>query len=83
MCIFKSQYIIEGSFPGERVGPEPTTEKFVAIMGHKEERLIPGNAAGILLQFQNNLFVTINIVCNFTAISSEFPFSGLQKVMQN
>jgi GTPase SAR1 family protein len=52
------KYIIEDSFPGERVGPEPTTEKFVAIMGGKEERLTPGHAA---------------------AISSEFPFSGLQK----
>jgi EH domain-containing protein 1 len=32
-------------YPGSNVGPEPTTDRFVAIMNGREERLIPGNAA--------------------------------------
>ena len=33
-------------FPGSRIGPEPTTDKFVAVMHNpNKERVIPGNAA--------------------------------------
>eukprot|EP00586_Coscinodiscus_wailesii_P012546 CAMPEP_0172510816 /NCGR_PEP_ID=MMETSP1066-20121228/231661_1 /TAXON_ID=671091 /ORGANISM="Coscinodiscus wailesii, Strain CCMP2513" /LENGTH=405 /DNA_ID=CAMNT_0013289961 /DNA_START=113 /DNA_END=1330 /DNA_ORIENTATION=+ len=38
------EHLIGRKFPGERVGPEPTTDKFVAIMRGDEERVIPGNA---------------------------------------
>ena len=34
-------------FPGSRIGPEPTTDGFSAIMYGSEERLIPGNALTI------------------------------------
>ena len=34
-------------FPGSRVGPEPTTDGFSAIMYGSEERQIPGNALTI------------------------------------
>lgn len=34
--------------PGSRIGPEPTTDRFVAVMASKHgERLVPGNAAAI------------------------------------
>ena len=36
--------LIGKKFPGQRIGPEPTTDKFVAIMDGEEERVIPGNA---------------------------------------
>ncbi|EKX50831.1 hypothetical protein GUITHDRAFT_157255 [Guillardia theta CCMP2712] len=32
-------------YPGSRVGPEPTTDGFVAIMQGQEPRVLPGNAA--------------------------------------
>ena len=39
------QHLIGKPFPGERIGPEPTTDKFVAIMNSdEEERVVPGNA---------------------------------------
>ena len=38
------QYLMEGPYPGAHIGPEPTTDRFVAIMHGKEEVLIPGNA---------------------------------------
>jgi len=38
------RYLLEGNYPGANIGPEPTTDRFVAVMGGKEEMIIPGNA---------------------------------------
>uniref|UniRef100_A0A6U3C2T6 Calmodulin n=1 Tax=Lotharella globosa TaxID=91324 RepID=A0A6U3C2T6_9EUKA len=38
------KYLLERDFPGMRVGPEPTTDRFACIMDGKNERIIPGNA---------------------------------------
>ncbi|KAM4628117.1 EH domain-containing protein 2-like [Polymixia lowei] len=38
------RYLIEQDFPGSRVGPEPTTDCFTAIMHGEAEGIIPGNA---------------------------------------
>mmetsp|Transcript_32686 Transcript_32686/g.47978 ORF Transcript_32686/g.47978 Transcript_32686/m.47978 type:complete len:579 (+) Transcript_32686:100-1836(+) len=38
------KYILQRDFPGIRIGPEPTTDRFVAIMHGRDERIIPGNA---------------------------------------
>ncbi|KAM8902499.1 EH domain-containing protein 2-like isoform 2-T3 [Spinachia spinachia] len=38
------RYLIEEDFPGSRVGPEPTTDCFTALMHGGVEGVIPGNA---------------------------------------
>uniref|UniRef100_A0A8D8UWG9 EH domain-containing protein 1 n=1 Tax=Cacopsylla melanoneura TaxID=428564 RepID=A0A8D8UWG9_9HEMI len=38
------KYLLEKDFPGLRIGPEPTTDRFIIIMDGKEEAIIPGNA---------------------------------------
>ncbi|CAH0550297.1 unnamed protein product [Brassicogethes aeneus] len=38
------RFLLEREFPGMRVGPEPTTDRFVAVMYDKSEGMIPGNA---------------------------------------
>lgn len=38
------KYLLEQEFPGMRVGPEPTTDSFIAVMHGERERVIPGNA---------------------------------------
>jgi hypothetical protein len=38
------RYLIGKDFPGQRIGPEPTTDRFTAVMDGPEERIIPGNA---------------------------------------
>jgi len=38
------KYLLESDFPGIRIGPEPTTDKFIAIMHGKNEGVVPGNA---------------------------------------
>jgi len=38
------RYILEQDFPGIRIGPEPTTDGFIAVMHDEQEGIIPGNA---------------------------------------
>uniref|UniRef100_A0AAY4B3K4 Achaete scute target 1 n=1 Tax=Denticeps clupeoides TaxID=299321 RepID=A0AAY4B3K4_9TELE len=38
------RYLLEQDFPGMRIGPEPTTDSFIAVMHGDIEGLVPGNA---------------------------------------
>ncbi|CAH1121161.1 unnamed protein product [Ceutorhynchus assimilis] len=38
------KYLLEREFPGIRIGPEPTTDRFIAVMHDEKEGIIPGNA---------------------------------------
>ncbi|CAN7938169.1 unnamed protein product [Ixodes hexagonus] len=38
------KYVLERDFPGMRIGPEPTTDGFIAVMYSDHEGVIPGNA---------------------------------------
>lgn len=38
------RYLLEQDFPGIRIGPEPTTDRFIAVMYGDDEGSIPGNA---------------------------------------
>lgn len=39
-----NSYLLEQDFPGMRIGPEPTTDSFIAVMHGDTEGVIPGNA---------------------------------------
>lgn len=39
-----SRYLLEQDFPGMRIGPEPTTDSFIAVMYGETEGNVPGNA---------------------------------------
>jgi len=41
------EYLLRKPFPGSRIGPEPTTDKFVAVMYGEDEKVIPGNALSV------------------------------------
>jgi len=41
------QYMLQRKFPGQRVGPEPTTDRFISVMYDKEDQVIPGNALSV------------------------------------
>jgi len=41
------RYLLEKDFPGMNIGPEPTTDRFNAVMWSTEERVIPGNTAAV------------------------------------
>jgi len=41
------KYMLGRDFPGSRIGPEPTTDKFACLINGPEERTIPGNALSV------------------------------------
>lgn len=44
------RYMLERDFPGSRIGPEPTTDRFLAVMSARpgqSEGIVPGNAAAV------------------------------------
>jgi EH domain-containing protein 1 len=52
-------------FPGQRIGPEPTTDRFMAVMHGDNEKTVPGNALTVApgspfggLKFFGNNFLT-------------------------
>ncbi|MGH0161500.1 UNVERIFIED_CONTAM: hypothetical protein FKN15_040997 [Acipenser sinensis] len=51
------RYLLEQDIPGSRVGPEPTTDSFTAIMHGEVEGLIPGN---VLIVDPNKPFRKLN-----------------------
>eukprot|EP00397_Hematodinium_sp_SG-2012_P015691 GEMP01015985.1.p1 GENE.GEMP01015985.1~~GEMP01015985.1.p1 ORF type:complete len:530 (+),score=95.83 GEMP01015985.1:214-1803(+) len=38
------RHLLERDYPGLRIGPEPTTDKFVCVLGGPSEQVVPGNA---------------------------------------
>ena len=38
------KYLLGRSFPNQHIGPEPTTDRFVAVMYGDQEKVTPGNA---------------------------------------
>ncbi|XP_046583814.1 EH domain-containing protein 3-like [Haliotis rubra] len=38
------RYLLEADFPGIRIGPEPTTDRFIAVMYGDQDGMVPGNA---------------------------------------
>ncbi|XP_074598900.1 putative achaete scute target 1 isoform X2 [Brevipalpus obovatus] len=38
------RYLLEQDFPGIRIGPEPTTDKFIIVMHGSQDTVTPGNA---------------------------------------
>ena len=46
------RYLLERDFPGMRVGPEPTTDRFMAVMHGPHEQTTPGNALTLNPKFQ-------------------------------
>jgi len=41
------EFMLDRPFPGSRIGPEPTTDRFVAVMHGDTDRVIPGNAVAV------------------------------------
>lgn len=70
---------MEQDFPGMRIGPEPTTDGFIAVMYGENEGVVPGNALVVdpkkpfrkLNAFGNSFLnrYEFNLLCDFVKIS--------------
>ncbi|KAG0621415.1 hypothetical protein M758_3G018000 [Ceratodon purpureus] len=41
------KHLLRSSYPGAHIGPEPTTDRFVVVMGGPDERNVPGNTIAV------------------------------------
>ncbi|KAK4485028.1 hypothetical protein RD792_007636 [Penstemon davidsonii] len=41
------KHLLKCSYPGAHIGPEPTTDRFIAVMSGTDERSIPGNTIAV------------------------------------
>lgn len=41
------KHLLESNYPGAHIGPEPTTDRFIAVMSGPDERSIPGNTIAV------------------------------------
>ncbi|XP_029316684.1 EH domain-containing protein 4 [Cottoperca gobio] len=74
------RYLLEQDFPGMRIGPEPTTDGFIAVMYGENEGVVPGNA---LVVDPNKPFRKLNAFGNSFLnrfICSQMPNQVLQSI---
>lgn len=74
------RYLLERDFPGIRIGPEPTTDRFMAIMHGPHEQVTPGNALAVdpKLQFKALQHFGNNFLSKLEA--SSMPNSVLESI---
>lgn len=74
------KYLLGRDFPGIRVGPEPTTDRFTVLINGPEERTIPGNALSVHpdLPFRGLERFGVSFLSRFEG--SQLPSSVLRSV---
>jgi len=74
------KYLLGRSFPGQRIGPEPTTDRFTVVINGPEERTIPGNALSVhpSVPYRGLERFGVNFLNRFEG--SVMPSSVLQKI---
>lgn len=74
------RYLLGRDFPGQRIGPEPTTDRFTVLINGPDERTVPGNALSVHpdLPFRGLERFGVNFLSRFEG--SQLPSSVLRAV---
>lgn len=74
------RYLLGRDFPGQRIGPEPTTDRFTVLINGPEDRTIPGNALSVHpdLPFRGLERFGVSFLSRFEG--SQLPSSVLRSV---
>jgi len=74
------RYLLGRDFPGQRIGPEPTTDRFTVLLNGPEERTIPGNALSVHpdLPFRGLERFVVSFLSRFEG--SQLPSSVLKSI---
>ncbi|KQK75466.1 EH domain-containing protein 3-like protein [Amazona aestiva] len=72
------RYLLEQDFPGMRIGPEPTTDSFIAVMQGDVEGIVPGNALVVdpkkpfrKLNAFGNAFLNRSVIKNLVVLENK------------
>ncbi|KAI3711177.1 hypothetical protein L2E82_41064 [Cichorium intybus] len=52
------KHLLKGNYPGAHIGPEPTTDRFIVIMGGPDDRSVPGNTIAVQADMPFNALTT-------------------------
>ncbi|XP_073027923.1 EH domain-containing protein 1-like [Primulina eburnea] len=66
------KHLLQSSYPGSHIGPEPTTDRFVVVMNGPDERSVPGNTVAVQADMPFNGLTTFG-----TAFLSKFECSQM------
>ncbi|XP_076958073.1 EH domain-containing protein 1-like [Bidens hawaiensis] len=66
------KHLLRSGYPGAHIGPEPTTDRFVAVMNGTDERSIPGNTVAVQADMPFNGLTTFG-----SAFLSKFQCSQM------
>ncbi|KAJ0843461.1 putative EH domain-containing protein [Helianthus annuus] len=52
------KHLLKNNYPGAHIGPEPTTDRFIVVMGGPDERSVPGNTIAVQADMPFNTLTT-------------------------
>nr|XP_043612374.1 EH domain-containing protein 1-like [Erigeron canadensis] len=52
------KHLLKCNYPGAHIGPEPTTDRFIVVMGGPDERSVPGNTIAVQADMPFNTLST-------------------------
>ncbi|MFS8015560.1 putative EH domain-containing protein [Helianthus anomalus] len=52
------KHLLKSNYPGAHIGPEPTTDRFIVVMGGPDERSVPGNTIAVQADMPFNTLTT-------------------------
>ncbi|TKS76036.1 EH domain-containing protein 3 [Collichthys lucidus] len=77
------RYLLEQDFPGMRIGPEPTTDSFIAVMHGDTEGVIPGYDFAAVLEWFAERVDRIILLFDAHKLDISDEFSEVIKALKN
>ncbi|KAK2639836.1 hypothetical protein Ddye_027631 [Dipteronia dyeriana] len=74
------KHLLQSSYPGAHIGPEPTTDRFVVVMSGPDERSIPGNTVAVQADMPFSGLTTFGTAFLSKFECSQMPHSLLEHI---
>ncbi|KAK3199821.1 hypothetical protein Dsin_023236 [Dipteronia sinensis] len=74
------KHLLQSTYPGAHIGPEPTTDRFVVVMSGPDERSIPGNTVAVQADMPFSGLTTFGTAFLSKFECSQMPHSLLEHI---